>query len=166
MTKLMLGAVFVLAVGCSPTSQEPPRPYGISPAIPLGQPEPLDHRLASDLDLVKQATAPPSAKEKAAIGHSTEYRDVAASKRSGHNESVVVLLDEAGRVRGVGGSFSIKGGSEPVRKFLLSYWAAVSGEFPEFTDPIDGTIASFYSPKVEGQWTRSGTMEQVLINVR
>ena len=161
-----LAAILMAAVGCSPTSQEPPRPYGITPAIPLGVAATLDHRLANDLDLVKQATAPPTARESAAIGHSIEYRDEVAGRRTGRQESVVILLDTAGQIRGVGGSFSTKGGSEPVRKFLLSYWAAVSGEFPEFTAPIEGTIASFYSAKIEGQWTRSATMEQVLINLR
>jgi len=165
MKRLITVALLVIA-GCSPDSQQPPRPYGITPAVPLGVPAALDRRLVQDLDFVKQVMASPSSKEASAIGQSFEYRDVAASKASGRQESVIVLLDAAGRVRGVGGSFSRKGGSETVKKFLTSYWAAVSGEFPEFTDPIDGVIASFYSKTVEGQWTRSAASEQVLINLR
>ncbi len=162
----LLAAALLAVAGCTPAPQETPRPYGISPAVPLGLPDALERRLAGDLDLTKQATPPPTAKERAAVGHSVEYRDEAASKRTGRQESVIVLLDDAGRVRGVGGSCSTTGGSEPVRKFLLSYWAAVSGEFPEFTDPIEGVVASFYSKSIEGQWTRTGPAEQVLINVR
>jgi len=164
--KRLVAAALLVAAGCGPDSQAPPRPYGITPAVPLGMPDALERRLAGDLDFVKQAMVTPSARETAAVGHSFEYRDVAASTKSGRQESVVVLLDAMGRVRGVGGTFSRTGGSEPVRKFLLSYWAAVSGDFPEFTDPIDGVIASFYSKTIEGQWTRSPSSEQVLINLR
>ena len=140
--------------------------YGITADHPVGQVESLEALLVAG-DFEKGKTERKHIKELGKKVEVTEYIDTRAQEKFEVKETVLIMVDDEGTVRGISGTFMKPPRTQPMasvtptRVFSLRYWNAAGGDpEPKFKGRNVGKgrlavwieTATFSTDRVSGKW--------------
>lgn len=134
--------------------------FGISPVAPLGTYEKIDNHLVRWNDLERQAPIDTPAPDGTAL-KTYRYLD---TKDHRNDQYISLVVDGAGKVREVGGSFSMYR-SVKVYEFFLNIWDKLTGAERKFEPATESgplvrnyKLAKISKDNIEGLWTQDQPM--------